>query len=156
MYLAIQIADYFLKLSLEKTGKGLYMISLIKLPYIAHGFTLALTGGKKRLCNERVAVWKYGPVYPEIYHAFKEQPSPKTKLVHILGPEMKIHYDDFLKRVMDNVFKIYGRLSPTELSLLTHQKGSPWFKAKEKGKEYIEDSEIETYYKKLLNKNIPT
>ena len=143
-YNAISIANYFIKLSIEKNGFGLYLLPLIKLPYIAHGFTLALT--ENPLCFESVEVWQYGPVYSNIYHAFKGRPSPKQCLEGGTTPEFKKTEE----RIMKHTFKIYGCLSSIELSAITHQPGTPWSNAKREKKTYIEDEDIKIYYKNLL------
>ena len=147
-YNAISIANYFIELSIKKNGCGLYLLPLIKLPYIAHGFTLAIT--KEPLCCDPVVAWRYGPVYTRIYHTFKFGPLRKD---HSFGWEKEPKFEETHKRIMNHTFKIYGRLNSAELSALTHQKGTPWFDT-EMG-EQIKDADIQIYYEKLLNKLAP-
>ena len=147
MHSAVQIADYFIELSLKKTGRGIFLSPLVKLPYIAHGYTLALT--EKPLCCESVEVWQYGPVFSSIYYAFKDQPSPKEIPESEGGQPIFTKYE---KRIMEHTFKIYGDLGRIKLSALTHQEGTPWFKAKKEGRQTIEDKNIKEYYENLLDK----
>ena len=145
-YNAISIANYFIRLSIEKTGYGLYLLPLIKLPYIAHGFTLAIT--ENPLCCEPVEVWPYGPVYSSIYHAFKDKPSPKTCLENVQYKK----FSDTEREIMEHTFKVYGGLPSEDLSALTHQPKTPWSIVKERRDKIIPDNEIKTYYKGLLEK----
>ena len=73
----VAVANKFIELSKEQIGRGLYLLPLIKLSYIAHGITLALTG--RPLCNEPVEVWQYGPVFPSIFHTFKDSTYKKRE-----------------------------------------------------------------------------
>jgi len=44
-------------------------MQLIKLVYIAHGWTLGLYN--QPLIGKQVEAWTYGPVIPSVYHDFK-------------------------------------------------------------------------------------
>ncbi|MCY4000360.1 MAG: DUF4065 domain-containing protein, partial [Bacteroidetes bacterium] len=52
------------------SGRNLTPMQLIKLSYIAHGWTLGISG--EPLFNDTVEAWRYGPVVPDIYHTYKE------------------------------------------------------------------------------------
>ncbi|MCZ5581375.1 DUF4065 domain-containing protein [Escherichia coli] len=69
MYSPVQIANKFITLGNQHHNPLTHM-QLQKLTYIAHGYYLALTG--KPLLNECVSAWKYGPVIPGMYDAFKD------------------------------------------------------------------------------------
>src|ERR1041385_1190632 len=62
------IANYFLDLA-ESEKAAIEPLKMQKLVYFAHGWYLAFTG--KPLLNEFVEAWQYGPVIPDLYHAFK-------------------------------------------------------------------------------------
>jgi len=111
-------------------------MKLLKLVYFAHGWYLALTG--QELIDEVVEAWKFGPVVPSIYHAFKEwKLSPiqhpansyrlnGTKFVVETPtiPESDVPVRAFLKRI----WEVYGQMSAIELSNLTHQQDTPWYR----------------------------
>ena len=63
MYSTQLIADYII----AHGGGALTPLQVIKLAYIAHGFTLALLG--RSLVPEPIEAWRYGPVIPSIYTA---------------------------------------------------------------------------------------
>ena len=149
MYSSVKIANFFIEHSLKETRRGLFMIPLIKLPYIAHGFCLALTD--RPLCYEPVEVWKYGPVFSNIYHTFKNQPSPKDKLEVLNTKEQD--FQNYEKKIMRHTFKLYGNLSSLSLSSLTHQKGTPWYEADKNDLSVIPNEELKKYYKNLLDKS---
>ena len=68
----VAIANYFIglyELDKKNSGEGLDLMQLLKLSYLAHGFKLGITGHP--LSNENLEAWRYGPVFPSIYQAFK-------------------------------------------------------------------------------------
>jgi uncharacterized phage-associated protein len=50
-------------------GKSLTIMQLLKLVYIAHGWSLALLNVP--LVNEEPEAWQHGPVFPSIYREFR-------------------------------------------------------------------------------------
>ena len=68
---ALAVANYFVELS-KRDKVPLHLLGLVKRVYIAHGFSLAITG--RPLIDprfDRIEAWKYGPVIPSVYHSFK-------------------------------------------------------------------------------------
>ena len=161
-YNPVTIANYFI--GLRSSDKELTLMKLLKLSYIAHGVTLAVLSRPDQnylLANEYVEAWKYGPVFPSIYHEFKDQPGRIQKKAQRFNPQINTVEDwtaDFLeneKKVMEWVNKRYGHLEGWELSVITHKKGTPWIEAWEEGKHIrgysISNDKIKSYYKDILN-----
>lgn len=131
-YSALLIADYFL----ANSAKPLTAMHLIKLTYIAHGFVLAFT--KQPLIDERVEAWKYGPVIPALYHAYKGSGGRDIRKLEYCGTELsdkeigarreflKSRIGPKISNVLDQIIDIYGSKSALELSALTHKPGTPW------------------------------
>ena len=155
----IAIANYLIGLS---EGKGLTLMQLLKLSYISHGFTLALLD--KPLADEYAEAWKFGPVFPSIYHEFKyEKPKPiKEKAKRLTEINNKQVLEDFSstfdrdeEKIIEVTYKDYGDLTGWELSAITHAKDTPWYKAWEEGEHIrgfsISNEEIKNHYKKLMN-----
>ena len=115
-----RIANYFIRLVKSKLGLGPSITQTIKLVYMAHGWTLALRG--EPLINEQAEAWSYGPVLPAVYYAFRRFGTDDLRPIAIYGEEL----DDDTKALLDRVYEMYGRLSPKDLSRLTHIKGGPW------------------------------
>ena len=136
--------------------KDFNLLQLIKLCYLSYGWYLALYD--KRLFSERIEAWKYGPVIPELYYALKHFRGgvlPTDCLGKLVIKDDSSLSDDALK-VINAVVGFYGQYSGTELSTLTHKKGSPWKKTyKGIGKPWvsISDEVIKNHFDKLNRKN---
>lgn len=123
-YSAIKVANEFLRIaSQENPPRMLTPLQLIKLVYIAHGWSLVY--GPTPLLNEPIQAWQYGPVVPSLYHATKHfRSSPITTMIagdtdaQALSPESRA----LIKTVYDS----YGRYSGVQLSNMTHQPNAPW------------------------------
>lgn len=155
-YNAKAIANTILDLADEKK-MPLTPLKLLKLVYFAHGWHLALVGTP--LLTERVEAWKFGPVAPSVYHAFKEYGmnsiSGRAQVIEFEGRKMTYTEPrtpalaQFLGRILD----VYGKLSGPQLSNLTHLPKSPWYVVWENlgGKERkgtdIPDELIRDYFK---------
>jgi len=113
-------------------------MKLVKLCYYAHGWHLAITNDA--LLDEAVEAWKFGPVVPSVYHAFKEFGAfAITKRATVIEPSLssgfrivtpELNLTEFLaqraSRVIEKVWEKYSPLSATSLSNLSHVEGSPW------------------------------
>ena len=157
-YNPITIANHFIDLS----PKGLTLMQLLKLSYISHGFTLAHLD--KPLADEYAEAWKFGPVFPSIYHEFKyEKPGlikNKAQRANMKTKSLEYfvsNFDTDEERVMEFTYKKYGKLDGWQLSDITHAKGTPWYKAWEDGKHIrgfsISNDLIKAHYKAIIDKN---
>lgn len=146
MYDVITIADAILKLA-KKKGQALTPMQLMKLVYIAHGWSLALRD--KDLFQDRIEAWKYGPVIPDLYFATKQwgrSPIPLDKIDGDIGIDADTN--NFLNDVVDN----YAHIDGIALSHMTHKPGTPWSQVYVDGRNAsIPDDCIASHYKQLLN-----
>ncbi|HDU2394374.1 Panacea domain-containing protein [Klebsiella quasipneumoniae subsp. similipneumoniae] len=147
MYSPVQVANAFVVQSLQH-NKALTHMQVQKLAYIAHGYYLALTG--RPLLNELVSAWKYGPVIPGMYDAFKNYGNkPITSLA--MSPYGYAQLDPQAESVIGAVYKFYGDKDGIELSQLTHMPGTPWSQAYDGYRSTIISNEvIRDYYDNLL------
>jgi len=154
----IAIANHFIDLSQE----GLTLMQLLKLSYISHGFILALLD--KPLADEYAEAWKFGPVFPSIYHEFKyEKPGPikeqakKANMMNNRLEDFVSNFDKNEKTIMEFTHKQYGKLDGWQLSAITHAKDTPWHKAWKEGQHIrgfsISNAEIKKHYKALMENN---
>lgn len=134
-------------------GNNLTIMELLKLQYIAHGYSLAILN--KPLFKGRVEAWPYGPVVKEVYDRFRNDQG-----IHISRPisssiaeEEKI--EDNCVKVIEGVVENYKGKNGWELSALTHEANSPWTKTvSDKGfYSEIPDKLIQDYYEGLIGKN---
>lgn len=149
MFSAITIADEMLKRAKAK-GKALTPLQLMKLVYIAHGWSLGMLG--RDLFPDRIEAWKYGPVIPDLYQATKRYgrgPIP----IELVGDPEDSAVDVDTRAFLDDIFSKYGHLSGTALSTLTHKSGSPWHQVYEDGEMGIEipDDIIRDHYRGLFD-----
>ncbi|HBF32433.1 type II toxin-antitoxin system antitoxin SocA domain-containing protein [Rhizobium sp.] len=119
MYDARQIANWFLERA-KLDNRKLSIMSLLKLVYIAHGWHLEMR--KSPLITNKIEAWKYGPVVPDVYNAFRKQGVEPTETVEVVGPQLHSH-DEYL---LQEIYRIYGSMSAIQLSNLTHEPGGPW------------------------------
>ena len=156
MHNAIYIADYFIGLSQEgKKGRGLSFIKTLKLPYIAHGYTLACLD--KPLIHDRVEVKKYGPYYAGIHRAYWREPSPKTlpeyiktSIMHLFQIDEGLTVDE--ESILKDVYKLYSKESDRYIITACSMEKTPWFRARDEGKLYIPNDYIKEYYLSLIKK----
>lgn len=148
MYDVLSVADAILRIAKAK-GQQLTPMQLVKLTYIAHGWSLAIRD--KDLFRNRIEAWKYGPVIPDLYQATKQYGRNPMPLDLIGGEEdFPVSPDD--KKFLEEIFEAYGHLDGIKLSYLTHQAGTPWTEAYVPGLNAdISDARINEHYKALLS-----
>lgn len=124
-YSSLTVANSFLKLG-EEQGDPVSSMKLLKLVYIAHGWYLALTG--RPLISDTIEAWKWGPVIPSLYRKVKRYGSGAIteKIDTGDAPEAVPASDVYGNRLVEYVWKAYGRKRAIDLSMITHKPGSPW------------------------------
>lgn len=157
----ILIAQYLFNL----TNRSLTLIQLNKLPYIAHGFCLAIED--RPLSNEEPEAWQYGPVFRSVFFHYKKlgvgflidketaENNLPSEFMFKYGEKKEDCFSEMEKKIINSVFKSYEDKCGWHLSDLTHQLGSPWHTIWNKYKgisgHKIPDKIIKTYYKQQLN-----
>lgn len=131
---SVAVANFFIQKSLD-TGVEVTPMKLLKLVYIAHGWSLGLLN--EPLIDEAVEAWTYGPVIPSLYHELKGYGRERvTKLVTNFEWNNLIHgfstpvipeEDTRTRTLLENVWQAYGiSYSGLYLSAITHKPGTPW------------------------------
>ena len=157
----LAITNYFIRFNSDKKAKkGLTLLQLLRLSYIAHGFKLALFGYP--LADEAVQAWKYGPVFSTIYDEFKRGPREikdfamdLDEVTMTLVPASS-KFSDEETRIIKLVYDIYGDIDGRRLSALTHKEDTPWYAIRQKDKEEriygstIPNENIKAYFKKEI------
>lgn len=150
------VANSFLELGAESLVP-ITPMKLQKLVYFADGWNRTLNG--RPLVADAVEAWPFGPVYPTLYHEFKQfggQPidsfyrSIDFNSFDISIPQVE---SDQEKNVVRRVWDSYGHLSANNLSARTHQTGTPWdltIKGQGAGSA-INPALIEQEFKRLLD-----
>ncbi|OXV01153.1 Panacea domain-containing protein [Klebsiella pneumoniae] len=149
MYSPVQVANRFVMLGNQQQNPLTHM-QLQKLTYIAHGYYLAFTG--RPLLNELVSAWKYGPVIPGMYDAFKNYGN-RPVIAPAMTPQGMTTMDAQAEGVIGAVYQYYGGKDGIELSTLTHMPGTPWSQAYNGfSSTIIPNDTIKSYYDGLVAK----
>lgn len=134
-YSAKAVANAFLDIA-KANERRLSPLKLQKLVYIAHGWNLAINGDSL-VEDEFAEAWQYGPVFPSLYHEFKEfGKSPVGRKAcefevandfdfNVIEPSIPSK-DEQAWELMNRVWDIYGKYSGLTLSDVTHQDNTPW------------------------------
>lgn len=135
-------------------GKTLTIMQLLKLVYIAHGWTLALIGVP--LVNQEPEAWQHGPVFPSIYREFRRFGSQPIvgRASSGFGSDYNIALSPEQKSIIQSVVQNYGDMHAFALSRITHEADTPWSKTYQEGKggsADIPNSLIAEHYKKLAH-----
>ncbi len=119
MITARETANYLVAIAHDK-GEVVTHLQLQKLCYYAQGFSLATRD--RPLFSESIEAWKYGPVVPTLWHDFKKHgndiipPSPGFAKSSVPAED---------RRLMLEVYGVYGQFSAWRLAELTHEE-PPW------------------------------
>lgn len=157
------VANFFIELAVNSEEDSITNLQLNKLLYFAQGHYLARTG--KPLFDDTIEAWKYGPVVPSIYYAYKG--CGKMPIMTIdENYDSSVFSEEELELLMDIAVE-YGQYSPSALVSMTHRKGTPWSSvayganciiSPEAMREYFcKDSEkLKTFNERLLESEIQT
>lgn len=120
---ALDVANEIIRRS-HARGKPVSNLELQKLAYFAHGWYLALSDGQPLIDGEPFEAWRFGPVMPGLYRAFKGYGTEPIPLDHPLSktPELP----DDLGQLIDRILEVYGQYAPYELVGLSHDPDGPW------------------------------
>jgi uncharacterized phage-associated protein len=156
---ALSVANYFVELSL-RDNVDLKQYGLIKRVYITHGCSLGYMD--RSALDPRfdvVEAWKHGPVIPSLYHSFKHHGNnpirEKCFIMEydgngegvLITPELT---DVPIRKMADEVWKVYKHMSDREVVELLHREGTPWALCYEPGK----TNPIPDLYTKVFYRNI--
>ena len=130
MHSARAIANSFLDIA-KKNDKQLTNMQLQKLVYFAHGWHLALTG--EPLLTDAVMAWTFGPVIPPLYNSLKSYDNgiitePIRRKDNLTGEIylIKEPHTDYVEKLLQRVWEVYGHMTGAQMSYLTNQEGTPW------------------------------
>ncbi len=135
-------------------GRPLTIMQLLKLVYIAHGWSLALL--KYPLVNEEPQAWQHGPVFPAIYREFRRFGSQPitTEAVGAFGAIPAAKLSSSQQAVIRSVVQRYGAMHAFALSRITHEPETPWSQVYSDGRgstREIPNAMIAEHYTKLAN-----
>lgn len=127
MVTANQVARVLLAWA-DKNGDVITNLKLQKLLYYAQAWYLVNFG--KRLFKDPIKAWDFGPVVPDVYHAWKEHQSSPIPYSSNGKEELCLqpHQIEYLR----DFYKVFSSLSATALVSMSHAE-KPWKEAHAKG-----------------------
>lgn len=131
-YSAIAIANAIIDKANSGNTDNLTPMKLQKLMFFAQSWYLKKFN--KALFDGEFERWQYGPVLPEIYHEFKKFGASRIdQYGSNLWNEIElIDYNDPVHEptinFLDEIIEAYGHYSGTQLSWMTHQPETAWYK----------------------------
>lgn len=120
-----EIAQYFIHLS-HKAGKQITNKKLQKLVYYAQAWSLVLEN--RELFKEPIEAWVHGPAVRSLYSKYKTF-GYNAITEEFDGDKVERAVGDS-KKLLDQVWNIYGSLDARYLEMLTHSE-EPWRQARE-------------------------
>ena len=142
---ALHVANAFIRRAIDG-GKPLTALQVIRLTYFAQAWMLGLYS--RPLFEQEIEAWRYGPVVADVYYAVKHY-----KLDAIREPIPGVQgrdFDDVETDLLDQVYRIHGKLGGAELSALAREPGSPWDEFDSRGgRKVIPTSRIKLFYAKV-------
>lgn len=116
---AIDIARYFIYLA-NREKKPISNKKLQKLVYYAQAWSLVFSG--RKLFKEPIEAWVHGPAVRSLYVKYKRFGFEPIK-EEVKEGELIISTKT--KELLDNVWKLYGKMDSGYLEMLTHSE-KPW------------------------------
>lgn len=132
-YTPLTVANTFLD-KYGEPGREIEHMKLQKLVYLSYAMWLAIK--EKPLTTEPPEVWKYGPVFSDLYQTLKyfgRTPISEAQSI-IPWEEPEKATDSDVIELIDWIWNRYGHLSAFVLSDMTHEEGTPWYRAAEEHK----------------------
>lgn len=150
-YSASLVANAFLYKA-RKTGASVTHMKLQKLVFFLHAWSLTLKGSS--YVKERPDAWPYGPVFETLYHELKSFGSSDvdeylTQMDGAAGERkalIPILTDTEFWGMVEQIWDRYSRFTASQLSTLTHEKGSPWEQTRSAKAVRIDDNLVRDYY----------
>ena len=127
-YPATLVAREFLKLA-EAEGRSLTQLQLMKMTYIAHGYSLSTFD--RPLVSEEVQAWVYGPVFKSLYKMTKKYGRNPVEKVLASPEEEELGLEDLSNdpdaaRLIEIIYNNYKKYSGPQLIEMTHRPDTPW------------------------------
>jgi|SRR5579871_3897138 len=130
------VANLLLDLAAKDPAGPIPITNLVlqKLLYFAHAHFLIRSGTRETpLVQGYFEAWKYGPVHPAVYQAFKSEGdrpiTMRAEARNVMTGETRLLAlpdDATVCRLLGDILRSYGHLSPGRLIDITHAPKGPW------------------------------
>ncbi len=117
------VANYFLYVA-NRSGMSINNKKLQKLVYYAQAWHLVLCNDS--LFEDQIEAWVNGPVVKDLWSQYNVHYTGPIPAAQVMEPSLTPE----VKRVLDEVWQVYGKFDADYLVELVHSE-SPWLKARE-------------------------
>lgn len=135
-YSAVAVANAFIQRALNGDIPDLTPMKLQKLMFYAQSWSLKIYDAP--IFDDFFAKWRYGPVIPSLYHKVKMYGANnitsmivdfKVESGNLFSIQPTVPDSDIkINALVDKIIEVYGELRGTQLSFLTHQPGTAWYR----------------------------
>ncbi|MGJ5719639.1 Panacea domain-containing protein [Morganella sp. B601] len=135
-YSAVAVANAFIQRALNGDIPELTPMKLQKLMFYAQSWSLKIYDAP--IFDDFFAKWRYGPVIPSLYHKVKMYGANnitsmivdfKVESGNLFSIQPTVPDSDVkINALVDKIVEVYGELRGTQLSFLTHQPGTAWYR----------------------------
>lgn len=134
-------AEFFIRIANQSEDDHMTNLKVNKLLYYAQGVFLARTG--KPLFRNKIEAWPLGPVVPTVYRKYKV--CGKRPIESDEDVDQSIFTETELEALLD-VMREFGQYTGSTLVSLTHQPGTPWSNARERGSVVLSQHDMRNYF----------
>ena len=129
------------------SGRQLTPMQVQKLTYLCHSWMLGLY--EKPMIKQPVVAWQYGPVITDVYGSLRRYGREPVRRLISFDDSDEPDFTTEESDLIDQVWSVYGNLSGTQLSRMTHASGTPWSVTYERSGKHgiVSDNLIEDFYK---------
>ena len=143
---AIDIANMYIRLANDIQDDSMDNLKINKMLYYAQGWSLVKLG--RPMFEDEIQAWDYGPVIPNVYHVFKCCGKSTIMAPQDIFDESRLSTEEL--ELLIAVYTAYGRYTGWALKEMTHEKGGPWDKVYQRGKNNkIDNISIKKYFENL-------
>ena len=136
------------ELRLDPHAVELTQMKAMKLLYYIQAASLVVTG--KRMFDNDIVAWKYGPVVQEVHDRYKGQREivgDISKDPQAIEDYKELQNDQQTADILNSIYDIYGHSSAYDLMLQTHNE-KPWQDTPQS--HVISDEKIKSFYSKVF------
>lgn len=127
LYKSIDIAYWLVKKAKNTGFTDMTHLRIQKMTYIAHGWMLGLYD--RRLIEEDVEAWLYGPVIPNLYNQLRFMKNANIIPRDLERYKCDTYFSAFMEDFLNKIYDVYSKPSGGALIEITHEKGTPWHTA---------------------------
>ncbi|WP_297582721.1 Panacea domain-containing protein [uncultured Lactobacillus sp.] len=129
----------------DENAEELTQMKAMKLLYYIQAASLVVTG--KRMFDNDIVAWKYGPVVEEVHKKYIGKRSIVDPVVPITAQDVQdyrdLQSDPTTSSILNSIYDTYGHSSAYDLMRQTHSE-KPWQETEQS--HVISDQKIKDYY----------